>query len=218
MNAVDLRLYAVADPALTAGRHMVEAVLEAIAGGATLVQLRDKGDDARATVALGRALRAAMPATVPLVINDRVDIAHAAGAEGVHLGRRDLTPAMARAVLGERAIVGITLHHAHEAEADAAIDYAWLGPVYATSSKDPGDPPLGADGLRILAAAACERLGPVPLCAIAGIDARRVGEVIAAGVDGIAVIGALFKATDIAGAARELRLVVDASLAARSVA
>ncbi len=218
MNPVDLRLYAVAGPSPGGGRDPVAAVRAAVAGGATLVQLRDKGNDARATVGLARALKAALPPTVPLVVNDRVDIAHAAGADGVHLGRHDLTPGMARAVLGDEAIVGITVHRPDEAEADAAIDYAGLGPVYATASKDPGDPPLGADGLRTLAAAVRARLGPLPLCAIAGIDAARAGEVIAAGVDGVAVIGALFRAADIEAAARELRGVVDATLARRRLA
>ncbi len=216
MKRSDLRLYAVATPQAMRGRDPVEAVLAAIAGGATLVQVRDKESDARATVELTRALRAAMPREVPLLVNDRVDIAHAAGADGVHLGQRDLSPAAARAVLGNQALVGLTIHHPHEAVADARIDYAGLGPVFATSSKDPGDPPLGIDGLRALRAAVRERLEPLPVCAIAGIDRDRAPAVIGAGVDGVAVIGALFHADDIAAAAVALRTAVDQALAKRT--
>jgi thiamine-phosphate pyrophosphorylase len=216
MRSVDLRLYAVADPAAMAGRDPVEAVCAAVAGGATLVQLRDKRGDARATVALARRLKAALPPEVPLVINDRVDVAAVAGADGVHLGQRDLAPAAARALLGDDAIVGLTVHHPHEASADARVDYLGLGPAYATASKDPGEPPLGPAGLARLVVAARERLGPLPACAIAGIDAARADEVVRAGVDGVAVIAALFQAADVEAAARELRAAVDAALHERS--
>ncbi len=216
MRPVDLRLYAVADPAMMAGRDPVDAVGAAVRGGATLVQLRDKRGDARATAALARRLKAALPAAVPLLINDRVDVAAVSGADGVHLGQRDLTPADARALLGDDAIVGLTVHHAHEATAHARVDYVGLGPAYATASKDPGDPPLGPAGLARLLAQVRARLGPLPASAIAGIDRARAPEVIAAGVDGVAVIGALFQAGDVEAAARELRAAVDAALIERS--
>lgn len=216
MSALDLRLYAVADPQQTLGRDLVELVLAAVAGGAGLVQLRDKQGTSRAQLQQAQALRAALPKHVPLIINDRIDIAHAAGADGVHLGRTDLPPSAARAILGERAIVGITIHHPHEAAADARVDYAGLGPVFSTTSKDPGDPPMGTDGLHRLAIQTRERLGPLPLCAIAGIDAARAGAVIAAGVDGVAVIGALFRRPDVRAAAAELRGTVDQALVSRT--
>ncbi len=216
MTELDLRLYAVLDPAQLATADPVDAAMAAVAGGATLLQLRDKGGDTRATLVLARALVAALDGPVPLLINDRVDIAHAAGADGVHLGRTDLPPRDARGILGESAIIGITIHHAADANADARVDYACLGPVYATASKDPGDPPLGPVGLAALAGATRRRLGPTPLCAIAGIDAARAPEVVASGVDGVAVIGALFRADDIAAAARALRRQVDTALAGAS--
>jgi thiamine-phosphate pyrophosphorylase len=153
---------------------------------------------------------------VPLIVNDRVDIAHAARADGVHLGHTDLTPASARAILGDDAIVGITVHHPHEAAADARVDYAGLGPVFATASKDPGDPPLDIEGLGRLAGATRARLGPLPLCAIAGIDETNARDVVASDVDGIAVIGALFRAPDIEAAARRLRRAVDDALSHRT--
>ena len=216
MRPVDLRLYAVADPAAMGARDPVEAVTAAVAGGATLVQLRDKRGDARATVALARRLKAALPATVPLLINDRVDVAAVAGADGVHLGQEDLSPADARAVLGKNAIVGLTVHHPREATADARLDYVGLGPAFATASKHPRDAPLGPDGLARLVGEVRARLGAVPACAIAGIDADRAPAVVRAGVDGVAVIGALFQAADVEAAARALRRAVDAALVERS--
>jgi thiamine-phosphate pyrophosphorylase len=216
VRAVDLRLYAVADPAIMVRHDPVEAVLAAVRGGATLVQLRDKGGDARATIALARRLKSALPADVPLVINDRVDVAAVTGADGVHLGQQDPSPADARRLLGDDAIVGLSVHHPHEAVADARVDYVGLGPAYATTTKDPGDPPLRPAGLAHLLGEVRARLGPVPACAIAGITATRAGEVIRAGVDGVAVVGALFHPEDVEAAARSLRRAVDAALAKRS--
>ncbi|MEO1092575.1 MAG: thiamine phosphate synthase [Pseudomonadota bacterium] len=213
MSRIDLRLYAVADPAITEPGRLVDAVQEAVAGGATLVQLRDKRDDTRARVHLARTVHAALQGRVPLIINDRVDVALVVGADGVHLGTTDMRAADARTLLGERAIIGVTVHHAHEARVAARVDYAAFGPVYPTSSKDPGDPPLGPAGLANLAAAARTHLPDLPFCAIAGIDAARTHETIAAGVDGIAVIGALFRAPDVRRAAEALRTAVDDALA-----
>jgi len=216
VSGVDLRLYAVFDPAILGDGDPVDAVLAAVRGGATLVQLRDKRGDTRATLDVARRLKAALPADVPLLINDRVDVAVLAGADGVHLGQQDLSPADARRLLGDDAIVGLTVHHAHEAVADASIDYVGLGPVYPTASKDPRDPALGPDGLARLLGEVRDRLGPLPASAIAGIDLARAPEVIAAGVDGVAVIGALFRAPDVERAARALRDAVDQALVQRS--
>ncbi len=216
MSRIDLRLYAVADTGLLEPERLVDAVQAAVRGGATLVQLRDKQADTRARVALARALKAALPADVRLIVNDRVDVALAAAADGVHLGALDLAPEDARAILGDQRIVGITVHHAHEAEVRARVDYAGLGPVFATTTKDPKDPPLGPLGLAKLVAATRERLGDVPLCAIAGIDRDQVPAVIGAGVDGIAVVGALFRHADAEAAARSLRAAVDTALSERN--
>ncbi|MFW5678685.1 MAG: thiamine phosphate synthase [Pseudomonadota bacterium] len=215
MTPIDLRLYAVADTGQLDDGRIADAVAAAIRGGATAIQLRDKRDDTRARIATAKALRAVVEAPVRLIVNDRVDVALASGADGVHLGRSDMTPEDARAILGPEAIVGITIHHAHEADATARVDYAGLGPAYATSSKDPGDPPLGPLGLARLVEAVHARLGPLPLCAIAGIDRERVPAVIGAGVQGVAVIGAVFRQPDIEAAARELRAAVDLALERR---
>lgn len=216
---VDLRLYAVLDPLLARGRSLADLARAAVAGGATLVQLRMKDVDTRSFIETARAVRAALAGTgVPLVVNDRVDVALAAQADGVHLGARDLEPALARTILGPEAILGVTIHHAHEAEAlpPGVATYAGLGPVFSTATKDPGTPPLGPAGLARLIAAVRARHPDLPICAIAGIDAANAAEVIEAGADGIAVISALFGAEDVAAAARDLRAAVDAALAQRT--
>ena len=218
---LDLRLYAVLDPTLTAGRDPVACARAAVAGGATLIQLRDKRYAAGPVIALARALRDALtPTGVPLVIDDRVDVALAAGAAGVHLGREDMAPADARRLLGAGALVGVTVHHAAEADAidPAVADYAGIGPAFPTASKDPGDPPLGPEGLARLIRRLRGRLHGFPVCAIAGITADNAASVIDAGADGVAVISALFTAEDIAAAARRLRAAVDQALTRRKTA
>jgi thiamine-phosphate pyrophosphorylase len=218
---LDLRVYAVLDPARCRGRPLPALAAAAAEGGATLLQLRDKASPTRALVAAAREVRAALAGTgVPLIVDDRVDVALAAGAEGVHLGREDMTPEDARALLGQGAIIGATVHHAHEAEAltRAAVDYAGLGPVFASASKGNVDPPLGPTGLARLVAVVRRLLPGLPCCGIAGIDHRNAAEVIAAGVDGVAVISDIFMADDVVAATRRLRAAIDAALARRDAA
>ncbi len=162
-----------------------------------------------------------MGGRVPLLVNDRVDLALAAGADGVHLGQSDMHPADARRLLGREAIIGLTVKTAAQADElyRLPIDYACIGGVFATSSKDNPDPPVGLDGLtRILFRARLARGQSLPVGAIAGIGLDNVAEVIAAGADGVAVISSLFKAESVAGRARALRDRIDAGLAARSTA
>ncbi len=210
-----LTLYAVLDPSRCRGRDPVELVAAAARGGATLVQLRDKAGGTRDLVALARAVMAVLdPHQVPLVVNDRVDVALAAGAAGVHLGLSDMDPADARRLVGPDILLGITVHHGPEAAAVPAgiADYAGLGPVFATSSKDPGEPPLGPDGLARLIGEVRSHHPRLPVCGIAGIDHGNAASVIGAGADGVAVISDLFMADDVEAAARRLRRVVDAAL------
>lgn len=219
MNSVDLRLYGIIDPARTGGRDPVELVRQAVAGGATLIQYRDKHAEGRRFVDLARALKAALDGTdVPLLINDRVDIALAAGADGVHLGQEDIHPNDARALLGPHTIIGLTLKTLEQADAMAhmPVDYSCIGGVFATASKNNPAPPIGLDGLHtIVARARSASRGPVG--AIAGIDATNAETVIAAGADGVAVISALFMAPDPQTEASRLRQMVDGALALRSV-
>ena len=215
---LDLRLYGVLDPARTRGRDPVALAALAAAGGITLLQLRDKTRGTRALVDLARSVRAVIaPHGVPLLVNDRVDVALAAGADGVHVGLTDMAPADARRLLGPDALLGITVHHGHEAAnvAPDLADYAGLGPVYATASKDPGDPPLGPEGLARLIAGVHQHHPGLPVCGIAGIDHGNAAAVIAAGADGVAVISDIFMADDVAAATRRLRAVVDAASSER---
>lgn len=217
MNSVDLRLYGIIDPERTGGRDPVDLVRRAVSGGATLIQYRDKRGEGRRLVELARALKAVLEGTgVPLLVNDRVDIALAAGADGVHLGQDDMHPNDARDLLGLRAIIGLTLKTPDQADrmAGMPIDYGCIGGVFATMSKNNPAPPVGLEGLRkILSHARLANRGPVG--AIAGIDVLNAQAVIAAGADGIAVISALFMANDPQAEARRLRGIVDQALTAR---
>ena len=217
---VDLRLYGLLDVGVCGadGRYLAD-MAAAVAGGCTLFQYREKDiADARASLARIRAIHAALAGRAPLLVNDRVDLALAAGCEGVHLGQADLHPAEARRLLGEGAIVGLTLKTGAQADElyRLPVDYACIGGVFATTSKDNPDPPVGLDGFaRIAFRARLARGSAVPVGAIAGIDASNAAAVIAAGADGIAVISALFGAEAVEGRARDLRARVDAALAER---
>jgi len=215
---VDLRLYAIVDPEHAGGRSLPDLAKLLAAGGATLVQLRDKKSDTRVMVDTARALKAALkPFGVPLLINDRVDVALAAGADGVHVGQTDMAPDDARRLLGRDAIIGLSINT--EALAEAApigtLDYVGIGGVYATTSKDQKKAPIGVDGLARIVGVFRRRYPNFPTCAIAGINAANAGATIAAGADGVSVISALSLAPDPTAAAKTMRAVVDDALAAR---
>ncbi len=147
---------------------------------------------------------------MPLLINDRVDVALASGAQGVHLGREDMHPADARALLGPKAIIGATVKNSSDLLAlrGQPIDYACIGGVFSTSHKDNPDPPVGIDGFRGLRAEARNLLGAIPVGAIAGITVENAGSLMEAGADGVAVIGALFAGEDPRAAAMAFRPVL----------
>ncbi len=215
---VDLRLYAIVDPDTAGGHAPAELAGLAVQGGATLVQLRDKTRGTRAFVATARATKAALaPFGVPLVINDRVDVALAAGADGVHVGQDDMEAQDARRLLGPHAIVGLTVKNVGHVQAASVelIDYVGIGGVFATGSKDNPDPPIGLAGLASVVGALRRRSPTQPACGIAGITAANAADVIAAGADGVSVISALSLAPDPAAAAHKLRAIVDAALAMR---
>ncbi len=218
---VDITLYGIVDPQIARGRSMADLARGAVEGGATLIQFRAKTETTREMVREARAIRSALHGTnVPLLINDRVDVALASGADGVHLGAEDMKLVDARRLLGPRAIIGATLKEEGElAELAAAqIDYACIGGVFPTQHKDNAAPPLGLHGFASLRQAAARVLGALPVGAIAGIDAGNAASVIAAGADGIAVIGALFGTQDVCAAARALRQAIDPELARRVAA
>lgn len=216
---VDLRLYAIVDPERAGGHDLAELARRVAEAGATFVQLRDKLGDTRRLVSEARTIKAALVSYgVPLVVNDRVDVALAAGLDGVHVGPDDMAAEDARRLLGPKAIIGLSIKTVAQAEAAPldAIDYAGIGGVYGTASKAQGSAPIGPDGLARIVAALHARKPGFPTCGIAGIDAGNAAAVIEAGADGVSAISALSLARDPAAAARELRGVVDAALAKRS--
>jgi thiamine-phosphate pyrophosphorylase len=216
---VDLRLYALVDPERSDGRALPELARFVAQGGATLVQLRDKNGDTRSMVECARAIKAVLaPLRIPLLINDRIDVALAAGADGAHVGQDDMPVAEARRLLGRDAILGLSVKTVAQAEAAPIelLDYVGVGGVFATTSKDNPAPPIGPSGLARIAAVFRRRAPQFPLCGIAGIDATNAAEAIDAGADGVAVISALSRAADPQAAARALRAQVDAALARRT--
>lgn len=220
MNPVDLRLYGIVDPEQAAGRDLGALARAAVAGGCTLIQYRDKVSPTRTLIERAHALRAALAgAGVPLLINDRVDVALAVGADGVHVGQDDMHASDARRILGPRAIIGLTLKTAAQADElyRLPVDYACIGGVFATASKLNTDPPIGLDGLNRIAFRARLAGGKLPVGAIAGIDQGNAAAVIAAGADGIAVISSLFGVNDVEASARGLRGVVDEALSGRGI-
>lgn len=202
MKAFNLDLHLVTDRGLSRGRHLLEIVRAAVAGGVSVVQLREKDASTRDFVELGRILVAELKGgAVPLLINDRVDIALAIGADGVHLGQSDLPYAVARKLLGPAAIIGLSVESLADAEAAEHLDVAYLGlsPVFATTTKSDIKPPLGLPGIRAIRAISRHKL-----VAIGGIDAGNSGEILIAGADGVAVVSAICGADDPTRATREL--------------
>ena len=199
----DPSLYLVTDPALGGGRPLGEIVARAVAGGVTLVQLRDKAADGRALLEQARALIALLtPLGVPLIVNDRVDVAVAAGAAGCHVGQSDLPAAAARALLGPDAILGRLARRVEQAARGRSrggrLRRAW--PV--RRDRDQGRCRRRGRRGGHRAGAGADRA--LPLVAIGGIDAGNLGAAVRAGADGIAVVSAIMAAADPQAAAREL--------------
>ena len=163
---VDVTLNAIVDPERANGRSLVELTRMVVAGGATLIQYRDKKGGTRQMIETARAIHAALAGTgVPLVINDRVDVALAAGAEGVHVGQDDMRVEDARWLLGDNAIIGLSIKSVALANAAPidALDYVGVGGVYATASKDNPNPPIGTAGLAAIVAAFRARTPDLPI-------------------------------------------------------
>jgi len=193
-------LYAIVDPLDTA-RTPETLATQLLAGGARLLQLRWKTASARELLAAAMAIRALTLAEDALfLVNDRPDVAAAAGADGVHLGQEDVPVAVARRVLGPRAIVGVSTHDVGEARAaeDAGADYIAVGPVYATDTKARALAPRGVEFVRAVRTAV-----HCPIVAIGGITPETARDVRAAGADAVAMIAALVRATDPEAAVRD---------------
>jgi thiamine-phosphate pyrophosphorylase len=192
-------LYAITDA--SAGLTHVEQVEAFVRGGARLVQIRDKRAGGRELYEIVvAAVRIAREAGARLIVNDRVDVALAAAADGVHVGQEDLPAEDARRILGPDRIVGLSTHSREQA-AEASrlpVDYVAIGPVYATATKENPDPVVGLEGVR-----AAREVVTQPLVAIGGITLARAPEVIAAGADVLAVVSDLFVGASIEARVRE---------------
>lgn len=211
--ALDPTLYLVTDPHLAGGRPLLEVVAEAVAGGVTLVQLRDKHADGGALLEQARALKGLLESrAIPLIVNDRVDVAIVSGADGCHVGQSDLPAAEARRLLGPDALLGLSLDDPAQARRidPKILDYVAFGPFAATATKPDAGPPVGPAQLARVRGLVDE-LGALPLVAIGGIDADNVGAAIEAGADGVAVVSAVMSAADPRTAARELRARIEAA-------
>ncbi len=211
-----LRLYVITDRGLARGRPDEEVVRQAIAGGATAIQLRWKTGPLTEALHVGRVMRELCHrAGVLFIVNDRADLALALEADGVHVGLSDLPVEEARGLLGSEAVIGFspeTLDQALAAE-QAGADYLGVGPVFPTSTKPDAGPAVGLEHLRRIAAAV-----RIPVVGIGGITAENAAAVIEAGAVGVAVISAVVGAEDIVAAATRLRRAVDEALARRGVA
>ena len=209
-----LRTYLVTQDDLTGGRGTVQTVEAATDGGVDIVQLREKHASARERLEMGRAVRElTREADVPLIVNDRLDLAVALEADGVHLGDSDLPVEVARSQLGEERIVGrsVSTPSAAREAARAGADYLGVGAIYQTGTKDTNteSTEIGLERLRAIADATS-----LPIVGIGGVTAATAGEVIRAGADGVAVVSAITAAEDPTAATRSLRSAVEEGLAA----
>jgi thiamine-phosphate pyrophosphorylase len=203
-----LDLYLVTDRPLARGRPLEDIVAAALRGGVTMVQLREKEGSTREFIALAeRILPLTRARHVPLIINDRVDVALAVDADGVHLGQSDMPCAAARRLLGPDRIIGLSVESTEQAEAAQACDADYLGvsPIHTTPTKPELETGLGLDGLRRIRA-----LSRHPLVAIGGMNAQTLPGALSAGTDGVAVVSAICSADDPEAAARELAALVRA--------
>ena len=202
----DLSLYLVTDRPLSGGRDMAWIVREAAAGGVTMVQLREKECSTAEFIALARQLKTALqPLGIPLIINDRVDVALAVDADGVHIGQSDMPYETARQLLGPDKIIGLSVETMEEVIAVNALDVDYIGisPVYATPTKTDTLAPFGLEGIEEVM-----RLSRHRCVAIGGMNRDTIGEVIARGVEGVAVVSAIVAAESPREASEELAAIV----------
>lgn len=199
-------LYVITDEALAGGRSHAEIASRAVAGGADVIQLRDKTAGCRTLTRTGREIRAITARSGAIfIVNDRLDVALACGADGVHLGQGDTGAATARQLAPLHFIIGVSVGNVEEAlraEAEGA-DYVALSPLFPTTSKAGAGPGFGLEELRKI-----RRAVKIPVLAIGGIGPGNVRDVIRAGADGVAVISAVVAAPDITGAARNMKRII----------
>ena len=196
-------LYLVTDAGLSRGRPQVQVVEAALRGGVTVVQYREKSASTRVMIQEAAELaRLCSAVGVPFIVNDRVDVALAVNADGVHVGQDDMPAVVARRMIGKRKILGVSAGSAEEArkaEAEGA-DYIGASPIFATPTKPDAPPAMGIEGLRLLAKAVS-----IPVVAIGGMNAQNAAAIMEAGAAGVAVVSAIVAADDVEAAAREIR-------------
>jgi len=211
MNKVDVSLYGIVDPNRSKGRALPELAKVSAENGATLIQYRDKLNDIRTMIKNARLIKQSLrDVGIPFIVNDRVDIALASDADGVHLGQEDMKAEDARKLLGEKAIIGLSIKTIEQAE-NAPIDfldYAFVGGVFDTQSKD-NKTSVGIHGWMEIANILKSRSPNMPVGAIAGIDETNIGTLFKAGCDGVAMISALYMADDVASATQKLADIIN---------
>ncbi|MBW2706682.1 MAG: thiamine phosphate synthase [Deltaproteobacteria bacterium] len=204
---IDYSLYLVTDRELARGRSTVEVVKAAVSGGVTCVQLREKDCSTLEFIEQARAIKNFLEEReVPLIINDRLDVALAVGADGVHLGQSDMPLEMARKIAGSSMLIGISAESVQDAvEAEnGGADYLGVSPIYATPTKTDTAPPLGIQGLREI-----KNRVKIPLVGIGGLNISNAAEVIRNGADGVAVVSAIVAAEDPETAAMNLKQIIN---------
>ena len=194
-----LKLLAITDNMRDGREGLVARATAAVRGGATMIQLRLKDENPRSMVEVASALLGALPQRVPLIINDRVDVALAAGAAGVHLGADDMPVAAARRIAPPGFVIGASVGCDAEVLNSRGADYVGIGPLFTTGSKPDAGTAIGSDEFARLSA-----LCTLPAVAIGGIDVSNAHEAMAAGAHGVAVISAIFAAGDPEAAARAM--------------
>jgi thiamine-phosphate pyrophosphorylase len=200
---VDYSLYLVTDRGILKGRSLFDAVAEAIRGGVSLLQLREKDVCSRDFYQIALKLKElANSCNVPLIINDRLDIALAVDADGLHIGQEDLPLEVARKLLGPGKILGYSVSNTAEAEYGEknGADYLGAGPVYPTGSKLDTVDPIGTDGIKVV-----KESVSIPVVAIGGVGLANAAEVKKSGVDGISVISAILDSPQVEENARSLK-------------
>ncbi|MGD9012181.1 MAG: thiamine phosphate synthase [Desulfobacterales bacterium] len=203
---IDYSLYLVTDRGLACGRSNLEVVTAAVDGGTTVVQLREKDCPTLEFIQQAQSIKAFLrKRNIPLIINDRVDIAQAVKADGVHLGQSDMPLEMAKGILGNTMIIGISAESIEDAitAEKGGADYLGISPIYATPTKTNTAPALGLEGLREIRKAVS-----LPLVGIGGLNKDNAADVIRNGADGVAVVSAIVAADDPEVAARKLKQVI----------
>ena len=204
---IDYSLYLVTDRGLARGRATLDIVQAAVSGGVTCVQLREKDCPTLEFIEQAQTIKTFLNAhKVPLIINDRLDVALAVAADGVHLGQNDMPLAMARKIAGPSMLIGISaesVQDAVEAEKGGA-DYLGVSPIYATPTKSDTAPPLGMEGLRKI-----KKRVKIPLVAIGGLNHLNAAEAVRNGADGVAVVSAIVAADDPGKSSMLLKQIID---------